>query len=120
MRIIDGQYRWFDLPSCVQNVFKYIGGDVPSAHWLFLNTSSSYEYSLVEGTEFHIKIENPDEVKYIDINDSFYQDSVHGPINEAYLDLLGISLYVPVGCGYAYRHHKLFSQFDKIIIEETS
>lgn len=34
------------------------------------------------------------------------------------LDLSKITLYVPIGTGYAYRHHPFFSQFKEVVIEK--
>jgi hypothetical protein len=33
------------------------------------------------------------------------------------LDLSKITLYVPIGTGYAYRHHPFFSKFKEVVIE---
>lgn len=55
-------------------------------------------------TSIHLKYENFDMLS-IDM-DAFRKT-----------DLKNIILYVPIGTGYAYRHHPLFSQFKEVIIE---
>lgn len=55
-------------------------------------------------TSIHLKYENFDMLN-IDM-DAFRKT-----------DLKNIILYVPIGTGYAYRHHPLFSQFKEVIIE---
>ena len=51
--------------------------------------------------ELHLKHKRP-----IDLTKSFQN-----------LDLSKITLYVPIGTGYAYRHHPFFSQFKEVVIE---
>lgn len=55
-------------------------------------------------TKLHLRVEDPN---LISINDYAF--------NKFALDQC--TLYVPVGTGYAYRHHPVFGEFKEVIIE---
>lgn len=54
-------------------------------------------------TEIHIRVKDPNSIQ---LNNSF-----------EYFDRSQCSLYVPIGTGYAYRHHPEFGKFKEVIIE---
>lgn len=58
-------------------------------------------------TEIHILKDNPDDIKIISGQNNM----------TAIRRLKTITLYVPIGTGYAYRHHPFFGQFKEIITE---
>ena len=56
-------------------------------------------------TSIHIRCEHPEDLR-IDEN-AFYETNIEN-----------CTLYVPIGTGYAYRHHPVFSKFKEVIIEK--
>ena len=77
-------------------------------------------------------LEIPDSVTVI-VDEAFYgcigirdlqinlknPDAAEGILKSCGLDFSQISLYVPIGTGYAYRHHDFFRQFKEIIASNT-
>ena len=55
--------------------------------------------------ELHIHLKNP--------------DAAEGILKSCGLDFSQISLFVPIGTGYAYRHHEFFKQFKEVIASNT-
>ncbi|MDO4196253.1 MAG: leucine-rich repeat domain-containing protein [Prevotellaceae bacterium] len=55
-------------------------------------------------TEIHLRVKDPCSITVSD--DAF-----------EYLNLDHCTLYVPIGTGYAYRHHPVFGQFKEVVIE---
>ena len=56
-------------------------------------------------TNLHIRCEHPEDLE-ID-EEAFYKTNIEN-----------CTLYVPIGTGYAYRHHPVFSKFKEVIIEK--
>ena len=60
-------------------------------------------------TSIHIRCEHPEDLK---INEDAFGILFHKT------NIENCTLYVPIGTGYAYRHHPVFSKFKEVVIEK--
>ena len=60
-----------------------------------------------------IKIHNPNPEE-LEMENAFY-GSANNTEYDDFVDISTISLVVPIGCGYAYRHHPFFKRFKEVI-----
>lgn len=73
-----------------------------------VKTLGNYLFSKCSGLkEIHLAISDPNSFEIGDR--TFDKDD---------FDFQSVSLYVPIGCGYAYRHHPLFSKFKNVVVEK--
>lgn len=127
------QSEQIEIPNSVTQIGEYAFKGCPGLHEIKIPNSvtrigrgffescsslSSIEISnsvtQIEGTVFHgctslkevhCRIEHIERLK---ISEDVFD----------YCNLSECTLYVPVGTGYAYRHHPIFSKFKDIIIEK--
>ena len=94
-------------PEGVNTIKKFCYGGKIKDIYLPITTVTLEEQAFfyAEIENLHIRCEHPEDLR-IDEN-AFYETNIEN-----------CTLHVPIGTGYAYRHHPVFSKFKEVIIEK--
>lgn len=94
-------------PEGVNTIKKFCYGGNIKDIYLPITTVTLEERAFLyaEIENLHIRCEHPENLKIHE--EAFYETNIKN-----------CTLYVPIGTGYAYRHHPVFSKFKEVIIEK--